>query len=370
MASIEVRELSDGSLRYRVRLRHDGRNVARPFTTEAGAKAFLALIDLHGAAVALGHLDRRTEASPTTRRTVAEQVEHHITHLTGITDGTRHTYRRLANAHLGSLGGSLLADLSADDVARWINAQDGAPKSIKNRHALLSDALSSAVKSGLIPANVAKGVRLPTATAREHHYLTREEMQILTDALPEHYRLFVLTLAGTGLRIGEASALAVKHVSKAGIRIDRAWKYAPGGAVLGPPKTRRSQRTVSAPPALLAMLLAHAKGHGRDDFLFTTPRGGHIARGTFHRDVWQPTMDAIKDKHGWRIRVHDLRHTYASWAIRTGTPLPVIQRQLGHETIQTTVDTYGHLVRADLDLLASAIEADLPTLDGSRQVEG
>ncbi|RJT76475.1 hypothetical protein D6T63_16255 [Arthrobacter cheniae] len=40
---------------------------------------------------------------------------------------------------------------------------------------------------------------------------------------------------------------------------------------------------------------------------------------------------------------HDLRHTRASWVIVKGVPLPVIQARLGHETIQNTVDTYGHL---------------------------
>ena len=73
-------------------------------------------------------------------------------------------------------------------------------------------------------------------------------------------------------------------------------------------------------------------------------------------------MDPFEEATGKRPRVHDLRHTYASWAIRSGTPLPVIQRQMGHESIQTTVDTYGHLVRADLHDLAMSIGAQLPEL--------
>jgi len=43
-------------------------------------------------------------------------------------------------------------------------------------------------------------------------------------------------------------------------------------------------------------------------------------------------------------RIHDLRHTHASWLIAAGRPLPSIQRRLGHESITTTVDTYGHLM--------------------------
>lgn len=44
-----------------------------------------------------------------------------------------------------------------------------------------------------------------------------------------------------------------------------------------------------------------------------------------------------------RPRIHDLRHTHVSWLIAAGVPLPAIQRRLGHESITTTIDRYGHL---------------------------
>lgn len=62
---------------------------------------------------------------------------------------------------------------------------------------------------------------------------------------------------------------------------------------------------------------------------------------------------------GKRPRIHDLRHTFASWAIRASVPLPVLQRQLGHESIQTTVDRYGHLAASDFDSLATLTDAAL-----------
>ena len=43
-------------------------------------------------------------------------------------------------------------------------------------------------------------------------------------------------------------------------------------------------------------------------------------------------------------RFHDLRHTYVAWAVASGADLPYIQAQLGHESITTTIDTYGHLM--------------------------
>ncbi len=55
-----------------------------------------------------------------------------------------------------------------------------------------------------------------------------------------------------------------------------------------------------------------------------------------------------------RPRVHDLRHSHASALIAAGVPLPVVQRRMGHESIQTTVDVYGHLAP---DAYAGAAEA-------------
>jgi integrase len=64
-------------------------------------------------------------------------------------------------------------------------------------------------------------------------------------------------------------------------------------------------------------------------------------------------VDAAEPIIGKRPRVHDLRHTFASWAIQANIPLPVVQRQLGHEHISTTIDTYSHLARSDFDPLLS-----------------
>ena len=54
-------------------------------------------------------------------------------------------------------------------------------------------------------------------------------------------------------------------------------------------------------------------------------------------------------------RVHDLRHTNASWLIQAGVPLTVVQRHLGHESIQTTSDRYGHLDRKSSRVVADVV---------------
>jgi integrase len=112
---------------------------------------------------------------------------------------------------------------------------------------------------------------------------------------------------------------------------------------------------------------------GRDEVLFTGPRGGRIYYGKFRSDVWAPAVakaQAAVDGDGLEVApelrltvrpgVHALRHSHASWLIAAGVDLPTVQRRLGHESITTTIDSYGHLMPDQLEKAAAA--ADLAFL--------
>lgn len=60
-----------------------------------------------------------------------------------------------------------------------------------------------------------------------------------------------------------------------------------------------------------------------------------------------------------RFRFHDLRHTHVAWLVAGGAPLPHIQARLGHESITTTIDTYGHLLPAGDELISGILETAL-----------
>ena len=356
MSSIEYRRNDvSGTDSYRVRFRLDGRNRAVTFTSHAKAKSWQEVLDALGPAKALTLLE---EVRPETLRTVADHVDHHIAHLTGITEGTRRRYQHIADAQIRpTFGTVLVSDLTRDHVARWINSRTAAPKTIANWHGLLSAALATAVDAGLIGTNPAYRMRLPRKQAHDSvdmTLLTREEVGALIGQFAEHWRPLVTLLVSTGLRWGEATALRVKDVDPAAqsATIRQAWKHTEGvGYELGEPKTARSRRTIAVPAGTLEALAPLMAGRRPDDIVCLNKIGGPIRSGSFHGRVWQPAMDRFEQTHGKRPRIHDLRHTYASWAIQAGIPLPVIQRQLGHESIQTTVDTYGHLARSDFDPL-------------------
>lgn len=377
MSSIEDVKNRDGSTSYRVKFLHDGKRRTRTFIDARSRDSWRATLDLLGPDKALEIL--ATPAPVAEQRTVAAQIRHHIEHLTGVTDGTRTKYERIAAARLsGDLERVLLSDLTRDHVSRWVNAQTGSPKTIKNAHSLLSAALSSAVRDHLIDGNVAKGVQLPRLDSGddEHVYLTKHEVGVLLSLVDEHWRPVIAFLAQTGCRFSEATALAVGSVDTRSrlARISRAWKYTAGGPpVLGAPKTRKSRRTIYYPPAIAAMLDVHMRGRRPDDWVFTNTHGNPVRNGPFHENVWQPVMDAFETLTGKRPRPHDLRHSYVSWAIAAGVSLPVIQRQLGHESIKTTVDVYGHLVPSDMDAMATTIGEDMPPIPLGprvRQIEG
>lgn len=360
MASIRERVRKDGTTVWAVLWRDadSGKQTSRSMATWQDALELRDFLNANGQSFALA-----AQAASRLRSTadaVATVVGAHIEGLTAVTDGTRHRYRKLAQRHItgASIGPIPVDTLTRQDVASWLNGLPLAVKSKRNVHSLLSAALTQAVRDGVIPTNVAHGARFPRSTTRrEPVFLTREEVALIANAVPARYSPLVHFLAGTGLRWSEATALRVRDVDtsreRGSVSVTRAWKEAKRGWVVGAPKTARGRRTVSMPAAVTALVRGVAGERGRDDLLFTAPQGGPVWNHEFHKAVWQPMLRDLEDQLRAAPRIHDLRHTHASWLIAAGVPLTVIQRRLGHESIKTTSDTYGHLAD-DADQAAAA----------------
>ena len=93
-------------------------------------------------------------------------------------------------------------------------------------------------------------------------------------------------------------------------------------------------------------------GRKLPSWVFTTPEGTALDGDNLRHRVFYRLLEAAKLR---QIRFHDLRHTYASLLIQNGEPLTYVKEQMGHSSIQVTVDVYGHLVpsanRAAVDKL-------------------
>ncbi|QYN17634.1 site-specific integrase [Amycolatopsis sp. DSM 110486] len=330
-----------------------------------------------------GHrLDRAAEvmASVETRvPSLSAVIERHVSELTGIQERTRQTYRRDAKLHIAPyLGNRPINMVDRSDIKKWLNTLDDkgnlSSKSIGNVHGLLSAVFKSALyEYKLIDENPCKGIRLPSSIAFESTFLTYGEFNILVSHVRDHFKPVLHTFARTGLRFGELVALQVRDVdllaATPSIRVTKARKRKEGGTYIGPPKTPRARRTISLPPSLVDILVPLVSMRSPDELLFTGVKGGPIWHSKFQQYVWKPAVEAATATHTkdgvpippeQRItkkpRIHDLRHTHASWQISEGVDLMTVQRRLGHESITTTVDRYGHLVPDQLVKAALAAE--------------
>jgi integrase len=111
---------------------------------------------------------------------------------------------------------------------------------------------------------------------------------------------------------------------------------------------------VSLPGFLCDALAEHiARYPAASGFVFTSAEGGLIRWTNFRRRVWQP---AVAASVGEPCRFHDLRHSHAALLIAQGEHPKVIQGRLGHASIGTTLDTYGHLFEGLDEAAADRLE--------------
>ena len=76
-------------------------------------------------------------------------------------------------------------------------------------------------------------------------------------------------------------------------------------------------------------------------WVFISEEGNPVDQANFYNRVWKKLLAKADLRY---IRVHDLRHTFASLLIQNGESLAYVKEQMGHHSITITVDTYGHLV--------------------------
>ena len=178
--------------------------------------------------------------------------------------------------------------------------------------------------------------------------------------MPDRDRALVYFLAYTGARIGEASALRVKHLDLIRRTVTIA-ENAPEVArkKLEPGKTKsRKVRTVPIFEGLSEVIADHLDRYGkRDDngdldrqaFVFTSPSGRPIRQNNWRARVFQAAAVRANVTRIGRDgaleppRVHDLRHTFAFLAAANGYTLHEVKEMLGHSTVNITSQFYLHL---------------------------
>lgn len=362
MASIQKRgPRKDGSYSYQVQWRDkDTRQPERwTFDLEADAEAWKRLLNANGQSLRVAkriHGDGKL-AGPT----VADLMAIHISELTNVGPYQMGRYESdIVNHFSEHLGPRKVAAVEYEDIVAWIKYMQGkglSAKTIANQHGLLSATMTTAVRKRLRPDNPCKGVKLPKSTATEDvmRFITQDEWRNIIGSMDPHFVPFFQMLIGTGLRFGEASALMASDFDLNGatptVRVVRAWKSdKKRGYYIGPPKTKKSKRTVSLAPSTVEAIRAKVESAGTG-YVFTLKQGGVMRSGSTFNRAWRPALikagyqpwESAKSP-GNMPRIHDTRHSHASWMLQAGMEIFALSRRLGHESITTTSDRYSHLM--------------------------
>lgn len=247
-------------------------------------------------------------------------------------------------------------------------------------HAALRVLLAAAVDDGVIPLNPAeklgRHLRLVTSKAvrqEEIKAMTREQRQVFLAAAaqstPGYSPLFV-TLAGTGMRLGEALALQWDDVNleRRDIRVERALSR----GRIETPKAGHG-RTVDISQMLTQMLaqleqqraaqMLELKWPILPSWVFCTRAGTPMDESKVRRAMRKVLIEAGLPRH---FSPHCLRHTYASLMLQQGEALTYVQRQLGHASIKLTADTYGKWLPLGNKAAVDRLDATAFVESGSR----
>lgn len=344
---IETRVGGTGKTTYFVRFRLGQKQTSERFADRGEAEDFAKALDLLGPHEALERLyDGEQRATVPTLSQIAKD---HIDNLHHAEPGTRTKYRRVWDRTWGPrIGKTPIDKITLDLLSKTFAdlATGYSEKSLKNQRGLLMAVLDRAVAQGHIVANPGKRrLKIPAGAQARHvddmRILTPAEFAVLEQAMAAHYRPLIRFLFGTGCRWGEAVALTVGDVRLPNVTIRRAEKYSPGEYRVAGPKTRRGRRTIALPNEVQEDLAELCKGRAKDELVFTAIEGGRVRHRTFWDRYWSKAAVAVPEP---RPRIHDLRHSHASWLLGRGVPIHVVQARLGHESIKTTVDTYSHLL--------------------------
>ncbi len=256
------------------------------------------------------------------------------------------------------LGAIKLDALTPHTIQSYYNglSKEGlAPKTVKNTHGILHKALQQAVFNGYLKTNPADSCILPRPVRRELKPLDEDLISAFLKAIQGHKfeDLFTVTLF-TGMREGEALGLLwdCVNLTKGTITIDKQLQLIRGskGQYQMVPTKNSKSRTISLAPSVIKVLrrikakqlenrLRYGECWTNSGFVFTDDLGKHLSASS----VYKAFKRVVEEIGSPETRFHDLRHSYAVAAIKSGDDIKTVQENLGHATAAFTLDVYGHV---------------------------
>lgn len=272
-------------------------------------------------------------------------------------------YRGLLKNHiLPALGHIQLQKLTAQQIQAFYTRklEEGqSASSIISMHKVIHNALANAVRWRLVAHNVSEHVTVPKETARRVQPLTLEEIQKFLQTIQEDRleAFFILALT-TGMRHGELLALRWSdfNFQEMSVSVQRNVNYLPDESgvchfIEGEPKTKRSKRKILLTRFAVDALKEHRTLQLKErlkagdaweerDLVFCTRTGKYLMKpnvtGHFHLLLRKAGLP--------KIHILDLRHGVATLLLSLGIHPRLVQEILGHENIDTTMNTYTHIL--------------------------
>ena len=359
----------DGGYRAEVFSPRDGKKIRKTFARESEAKSWRA--------EAKRALDHGAMRAPS-KRTLDEAAEAWISGAESgeIRNRSGHPYKpatirgyrqALADHILPSIGTRKLNTITTADLQELVDGWQAGHReastirnSIKPLQAIYRRARS---REGL-PVNPTHDLELPAPRPKEVQIVAPEEAAGLLAAVPDQDRAIWATARYAGLRYGELRALRWGSVDLAAgtIRVVESWDPKEGPI---PPKTRTSRRTTPLPGLLRERLIDHRLKAGKpaDDDLTFGLSGTPFQAAVIYRRADR----SWESRSLGRLRLHQARHSYASFMIAAGVNAKALSAFMGHSSIKVTFDLYGHLMPGTEAEAATLLDRFLDS--GVRQAE-
>lgn len=378
MASIRERAGKRGTS-YAVLFTRDGKQTSETFRDLKSAKKFAKLVDAVGPAGAKELLLPQNAGKRTVDDLATEWLEWKRRDMT--VEGHRDYKRQYERWIKPRFGLRLAEGITERDVQEWVDkvlVPKLGPKTVAGRHALLHGlyAWASAKTRGYVSHNPCKETVLPKRKKPALRGLTIAELHALLRAAEKADKKdaadVIALMAGTGLRVGEALAPQVGdvEVTPSGTFLTMSRVYRRGEGVVEGGKTEAAYRRIEVLEPAASMLARRIVGRGPNELLFPNPTTGKPWNPTaFRRNGWAPIMEAagLADR---KPTPYWLRHTHVALCHAAGMDVVEIQRRIGHESIQTTINVYGRMINGMSDTSRAGLTALLNPTNTPEVVQG
>ena len=367
-----IRKRADGRWEGRIVVGHkkDGSPMYKSVfgkTQKATLKELHKLIDLY----------RDVDLTEECRMTLGEWMDKWLDEymIFAIRESTLDSYRNITKNQVKKhIGHKPLSSLTTADIQKFYNKikkegrmkpkRDGsyelADSMVRKIHMMLHEALDTAVRERLIAKNPTNGTTIPKTNYPEKQILGDEQLETFLEEIKkeEYWCDFFYVEVMVGLRRGEICGLKWSDIdfSANKLRVERSVGIKKGGGIsIGETKTNTGIRTIIMPPSV-SEVLQRRKQTAISAWVFPSFLN---PEQPIHPEAAYRKLKVILKHAGLpMIRFHDLRHTFATHAMKGGVDAKTLSGILGHTNANFTLDTYTH-VTSDMQKNASAVVGNM-----------